>query len=186
MLGCARDSRSHTIPAVIVGRKHRSWNLSPRRAGSPQKLPRLSGFHLLHCNELDASCPFVRHLSSMGLFFSGLMARGLGNAGCGGLCAGTRRCGGVQASPRPLPRNLGACPAHSACVCGPCAVVFRPGSEASVETCTGKRRPRPRTGDCSRDSCALPFYPLLRSASEPCGSFACVGFLPLFVFLGFG
>src|SRR5260370_6031873 len=120
VLRCARENRDRAVPTDLVGRELRSGTISFSSIGSPQELPRVSGLLVLRSSEPDSGRSGPPHVSPLGIFLAVFEANRMGNAGCSDLHAGAGRGGGVQTSPRALPRNLGDGLADSPGVCGPC------------------------------------------------------------------
>src|SRR6267378_1086600 len=183
VLRCARENRDRAVPTDLVGRERHSGTISFSSIGSPQEIPRVSGFLVLRSSEPDSGRSGPPHVPPLGIFLAVFEANRMGNAGCSDLCAGSGRGGGVQTSSRALPRNLGDGLAHSPGVCGPCVGVFDRGSKAFLGTCIASGGPGHGTVDCRRGRGRLAFYPLLRCAGQCCGSFPCGRLLPIFVFL---
>src|ERR1700676_5474756 len=141
VLRCIRDSRNWAVSADDVGREHGDGSIGTGVTSCAQELPGLSRFHFLHFCQLGSDHFAVYHLPPMGVFLKIVLAFRMGDADCGGLCAGFGGSRGMRAFAVPLPRDLGACPAPIGGMCGAGVVVLRIGSAASMGTGAPKRGP---------------------------------------------
>src|SRR5712671_5946371 len=118
----------------------------------------------------------------MGLFLVIFLAFRMGDADCGGLCAGFGGGRGGRAFPLPLPGDLGTCPPPTARVCGAGVVVLRLGRTPSMETGAPRRGPRTGTVDCRRGCPDFSFCALLRRAHRAYRPLAGDRSLPVLLF----